>query len=51
MLKKSRLIRQMCGLEPEPVWMSFIGAFCVMFVLPAFAALLAVAFIPGVTGH
>lgn len=47
----SLLMRQMKGQEPEPFWMSLMGAFLVMFVLPAIFVLYAVAFIPGVTQH
>jgi hypothetical protein len=37
------LVRQACGLEPEPVWMSLLGAVAV-FAIPAAFALIAVAF-------
>ena len=37
------LLRQACGLEPEPVWMSLLGTIAI-FVTPAVFALVAVAF-------
>ena len=37
------IIRQACGLEPEPLWMSLLGTVAV-FTIPAVFALVAVAF-------
>lgn len=39
----TKIWNQLTGREPEPVWMSALGAVCAMFVLPALMMIACVA--------
>lgn len=39
-MKRPLIIRQMLGQEPEPMWMSLLGAFATLLAFPYLALLL-----------